>query len=699
MSSTAKNPPVPADIDALITEGKLDAVEDAWMQRIDQKPESLDWFLATADAITTLDPEMAKILIQMLDDQLEDREAHSTRLALSKAWGQKIHKTSRLHEIILESLQALYGDRAHYDAMVDKVGLTKAVDDIPKTWQKAERFESLMGFDVGAIVRMKDKGAGRIEEVNMVLESFLVSLEGGLELRVGFGGAAKLLDTLEPDHILRRKLEEPEVLKQLRKDDPAELLRLVLDSEGRALTGAEIKQILQGVVTPQAWNRFWTAARKHPQVLQDPKNKRAYLWAESTEDAQDAVWEAFQKADPRQRIALLRRDGDRDEGLNKRMSVELWRSGEDCANAEPGLAVEVWLNLERSGMTPPSDAVWAPERLIGRHQDLTKLFAGVEDRPMRERAYELVRKNREDWLDVYSKAIWHETDARALDTLSNALFGIESERFEPFFDQLVSQPIKYPALFTWLVERAADKPQWMARNPLRLMKQLMFAMTHEAFAPFRAARLVPMVESGGTLPRLLNHLEADQAASALDAVKTSPGLEDYQREPMVNAIHLRFQALDQPKEAPLYATEASIRTKREELKHLAEVEIPENREAIETAREMGDLRENFEYHAARARHEYLSDRAGKLDADLRRVQPIRAAQVSSDEVVVGARVHFAGDAGERSYTILGPWESDPDNDVLSNESELAQKLLGLGVGDDATLPDGAYKITAIEPWE
>lgn len=700
MSPTAKTTTVPEDIEKLITEGKLDAVEDRWMSRIEEKPDELDWFLGTSEGISTLDPEMAKILIQMLDDQLEDSENHPTRLELLKSWGQKIHKPAKLHKVILESLEALYGERTHYEAMVEKVGLTKAVEDIPKTWQKAERLESLMGFDVGAIVRMKDKGAGRIEEVNMALESFLVSLEGGLELRVGFGGAAKLLEPLPADHVLRRKLEEPEVLKKLRKDDPPELLRLVLESEGAPLTGAEIKQILQGVVSPQAWNRFWTAARKHPQVLQDPKNKRAYLWADSTEDAQDTVWDAFEKAGPRERISLLRRDGDRDEGLNKKMSVELWRSAENASAADPGLALEIWLNLDRSGLTPPSDSSWRPERLITRHEDLTKLFASVEDRPMREKAYELARKHRDDWPEVYAQAIWHETDQRALDTLADALFGIEPERFEPFFDQLVSQPIKYPAVFTWLAERAADKPEWMARNPLRLMKQLLFAMTHEAFSPYRAARLAPLFETGGTLPRLLDHLEIDHAQSALDAVKTSPGLEDYQREPMMNAIHLRFPNLHQSREKPLYATEASIRAKRQELKKLTEEDIPENREAIESARELGDLRENFEYHAARRRHEFLSDRAGKLDADLRRARPIIAAQVKGSEIVVGARVRFTK-KGEDDviYTILGPWESDPENNVLSDESELAQKLLGLSVGDEAALPDGVYHVAAIEPWE
>ena len=78
----------------------------------------------------------------------------------------------------------------------------------------------------------------------MALESFKVRFEGDLELRVGFGGAAKLLETLKPDHILYRKLESPEELERMRDETPGELLRSIFDSYDGPLTGAQIKQVV-----------------------------------------------------------------------------------------------------------------------------------------------------------------------------------------------------------------------------------------------------------------------------------------------------------------------------------------------------------------------------------------------------------------------------------------------------------------------
>ena len=226
----------------------------------------------------------------------------------------------------------------------------------------------------------------------------------------------------------------------------------------------------------------------------------------------------------------------------------------------------------------------------------------------------------------------------------------------------------------------------------------MWTLADDAFATFRAARLVPLAESGGTLPLLLDHLSETQAADAAAAVERAPGLESYQRRPLLNAIHLRFPDLRQEDEATLYATPAKIEAKKAELKHLAEVEIPANRRAIEEARELGDLSENFEYKSARARHEYLAARAGALNHDLSRVRPIDVSQVTGDEVVIGSCARLVTKAGnEWTITVLGPWESAPEDNVLSSESEIAQKILGLRVGDTVDLAGDFFRVETIKP--
>ena len=698
-SKSPENRPLAAAIEKHLTAGEIDAVEEIWMKRLEEDREDLAFFTATAKSLVRIgEADTARFLLELLDEELVAAGQWQTRLQMLRRVGQVLLAAGKVHPAIMKTLRELYGDLPSYEQMVDKIGLKRAVDDLPKIWKKAERLAALLEFDIGSIVHMEGKGAGRVEEVNMALESFKVRFEGDLELRVGFGGAAKLLEPLEPGHVLRRKLEHPEELEKLRDEAPGDFLRLIFESYDEPLTGAKIKQVVSGIVAEKKWNSWWTAARKHPQVIAAPKVKRAYAWAASSEDAQGAVWQAFERADTRARMDLLRRDGARDAGLRSRMSKALSEQAAELAGDEPGTACEIWFNLERSGEVPAA-VDWSPQVLISELKDPKVLFAGIRDRPFRERSYDLAREHRQDWEVLYAELLWQEKDARALDKLAGVLEENAPQRLLSFLDQILSQPRKNPPAFVWLAERAATRPDWLERNPIRLLKQIMWALADDAFAPFRAARLVPLAESGGTLPLVLGHLSETQAADAEAAIERAPGLESYQRRPLINAIHLKFPDLRQEDEAPLYATPEKIEAKRAELIHLAEVEIPANRRAIEEARELGDLSENFEYKSARQRHEYLSARAGALNHDLNRVRPIDAAQVTGDEVVIGSKVHLVTDAGNTwTITVLGPWESQPEENVLSSESEIAQRILGLKVGNTVELAGDFFRVESIAPY-
>jgi transcription elongation GreA/GreB family factor len=67
------------------------------------------------------------------------------------------------------------------------------------------------------------------------------------------------------------------------------------------------------------------------------------------------------------------------------------------------------------------------------------------------------------------------------------------------------------------------------------------------------------------------------------------------------------------------------------------------------------------------------------------------------EVRIGTRVRLVGEGGKRVLTILGPWESKPEEDVISYESDLAREILGKGPGAEVTLGAESWKIAGIEP--
>jgi transcription elongation GreA/GreB family factor len=676
-----------------LSKGDFDSIEGDWLTKIEKDPSDLEYYVGVARALVgTGEEARARSLLELLDDHLREGGHWALRLQLLKRAGTLFVPTDKLHPTLSSTLGKLYGDRSTYKALFEAVGLHRAPTDIPKTWEKVDRLEGLLAFDVGTVVAMEGKGVGRVVEANLGLESFKVDFERIRGLTVGFKAAPKLLRPLATDHVLRRKLEAPAVLKAL---TPPELLRTVLQSYDKPLTAGEIRDILAGLVSESQWTAWWSAARKHGQVVASGSGARqTYHWAESSGHALDSVWKAFERADPRKKIERLRREGARDEGLRDKMAANLAKVGEEVADSDPGLAFEIWFAIERSGSKLVNEVDWTPEDLLtGQHQ---RLFSGIEERLLRERAYAMVRERREDWPVIYRDAMSKESDPRALDLLADGLATGAPRELDRLLDSLLAQPHRNPPGFVWLAERAAVDEAMRTRNSLRMLQQILTTLSRDEFAPFRV-RLLALAESGGTVPRLLSHLTEDQAAQAEDAIQRAAPLEPYQRETLVNAIHLRFQGLRKESgPPPIYALIASVEAKRAELHQIMSIDIPANRKAIEEARAMGDLRENFEYKSARQRHEYLNARAATLNADLQRVRLIEPGGMDLSEMRIGTQAHLTGPGGQRVMTILGPWESKPEEDVISYESELAKDLLGRKPGDTVNLGGEIWTIERIE---
>ncbi len=684
------------DIKHYLETEDFDALEDEWLGRMAEGSADLGYFVGIARALVgSGEEERSRFLLEMLDEHLKEHGRWETRLALLRRAGSLLLDPEAFHPEILATLETLHGDAPSFAGLVKAVRLDKAPHDLEKTWEKVDRLRQLVPFAVGVVVWMAGKGAGRVIDVNLELESLKVDFERARGLTVGFRAAPKLLEILDSEHVLRRKIEEPEVLAGLARSDPPELLRVVLTSFDRPLTANEIRTHLAGIVDEGGWTSWWGAARKHPQVVAHGSGRHTYTWLASQEDAVEAVWNRFAAADPATRLNLLKKEGARDPELASRMVEELASTAREAVEDDPGLTFEVACALERdSGAGQAPEDLPAPADLV-RDSDPKLLLRGISDRGWKERGYTLVRQLRDDWPEVYAAQLGEEEDARLLDVLADALAAEAPQALWRFTDAIAGQPHKNPAAFTWLAERAAEDETLRARSPLRLLQQLFACLVDKRFVPYRQ-RLVKLVESGGTAPRLLDHLEPRHAAQAEEVIHRAAGLESYQRDALTNALHLRFPVLrGEDAQQVIYSTPEAIAARRKELENLVKRELPANRKAIEEARALGDLRENFEYKAARQRHEYLSSRQAQLERDLTLARPIDVTRIDLSEVRIGSRVELARDGSRRTITILGPWDSKPEDNVLAYESDLAQSLLGKKVGDEVEAGGATWEIASI----
>jgi transcription elongation factor GreA len=137
-----------------------------------------------------------------------------------------------------------------------------------------------------------------------------------------------------------------------------------------------------------------------------------------------------------------------------------------------------------------------------------------------------------------------------------------------------------------------------------------------------------------------------------------------------------------------------------ELKQLKTIDRHEVIKAIASARELGDLSENAEYHAARERQGFIEGRIAELEDKLARADVIDVKLLVGSSVKFGASVRLIDEDTEEavSYQIVGDDESNLSKGKISLSSPLAKALIGKDVGDsvDVRTPGGVKSYEIVE---
>jgi transcription elongation factor GreA len=139
-----------------------------------------------------------------------------------------------------------------------------------------------------------------------------------------------------------------------------------------------------------------------------------------------------------------------------------------------------------------------------------------------------------------------------------------------------------------------------------------------------------------------------------------------------------------------------------ELKHLKSVERPSIIQAISEARELGDLSENAEYHAARERQSFVEGRIIELEDKIARADVIDISKLNGSKVTFGATVTLIDDDTEETttYQIVGESEANLEKKKISYTSPIAKAVIGKEQGDivDVITPSGkkVYEILSVE---
>ncbi len=139
---------------------------------------------------------------------------------------------------------------------------------------------------------------------------------------------------------------------------------------------------------------------------------------------------------------------------------------------------------------------------------------------------------------------------------------------------------------------------------------------------------------------------------------------------------------------------------KKDLEHLKTVALPDNIRDIEAARAHGDITENAEYAAAKERQAFIHGKMQELENNLALSQIIDLKDLNSDKVIFGSTVTIEDINSGKSiqYQLVGPFESDINQNMISVTSPIGKALIGKSMGDAVSVktPGGIREFEVVQ---
>jgi len=139
---------------------------------------------------------------------------------------------------------------------------------------------------------------------------------------------------------------------------------------------------------------------------------------------------------------------------------------------------------------------------------------------------------------------------------------------------------------------------------------------------------------------------------------------------------------------------------RAELDRMQGAEMIAVTQRVATARAMGDLSENAEYHAAREDQGMLQAKINELKDRLSRAYIVEKSDQPSDSVIFGSKVKVKDldYDDEETFELVGPGDEDYDNNKILITSPIGQGLIGKKVGETAqiSVPKGTIRYEVLD---
>jgi transcription elongation factor GreA len=547
-------------------------------------------------------------------------------------------------------------------------------------------------------------GFGRIKSVDTVFARFTIDFPGKQGHTMDLAFAAENLKPISKDHILARKAADIEGLRQLAGKNHLELIKLVVNSFGGKATLDQIQQVLVPDVIRDDWKKWWESAKhelKKDGHFQVPTKKTEPIVYQATEVSLDqrllSDFRAAKGLKARITIAseVLKNAADLTDKQAVANEVIKTLNGEVISyqRTQPAVALEaIFIRddlRDAAGVSPiegelSAQAIWSQDVRIGKV--LEELPAAKHRRILDS----FKASNPNNWHDVLLSNL-NFVSAKVVKEIAGMLSHEgKLDGLKATMARLISQHAASTELLLWLAKDRSDVFADIL-GP-EVFRAMLTAMERDQFNEKRSNKLRDaIVDDQDLIIALIGSADIDVIRDLIRALQLSPCFDDMEKRSLLGRIIKSEPAVQElistdqeKKESHFVVSWESLERRKNEYHELVHKKIPANSKEIAIARSYGDLRENHEYKSAKEQQKLLMKRKGELEQQLVRARGTDFSSAKGDVVGIGTEVRVTDLAANQpeQFTILGAWDSDPDRNVVSYLTPLAQALMNHKPGEE-----------------
>lgn len=700
-----------------INNSNYNAIKEVWSKLIQYIPQEIDFFQLLRRKIskqmgdirtTTL---MQELYNWYKDNAPSKKEYWDVAITILKQNLEVEPKDIWARKEIADCFRGKYKEHSHLEEYIRTSNLTQSYRNV---FEAINDFEKHIAFDKGSYVFHRNWGVGRIRKLEGdTLTINFGRIVGIKEMKLSM--AVTALKPLAKDHIwvLKATMQKEDLIKSV-KADKAETLKIIIRSFDNNCDFKRIKaELVPSILTPGEWTSWNSAAKK---ILEtdssfgvNPNDISMYTVRDGNISPEEKISNEFKA----QKQFFARAD----------LLVKFFESDDTDNSSELFAEMYSYFTGYLKNISKVNEQVLASYLLVRSISAIDKQFAF----PVKETFAEIYNRI-EDPKEIYlllkdSKSTHFKDDfIRCIKLLPNW-----NEEYVKLFPIVLKEEL----LNDLIKEGHVEDVQKLVRTSFEAFKDFRETVLfffkecqdkdwfNEAGVSYekQLITLINIIEL--TFREINNHVNSTENkkinknatdllfktdaifnymfANGEDAVKKMYTLIDdiSDIDPSYKALarnkilekypDFKFRVSEEKKQQSvgLIVTAKKLAEKKAEVDEIQNVLIPKNAAEVADAKAKGDLKENQEYKSAKEEQHFLNLKLTNLQNELNRAVVFDPTTSTTAIISFGtvATLKDNQTGNEETYTILGPWESDPDNNVISYMAPFGDAILNKKVGD------------------